>query len=95
MARPKGTPNRNKRSLLARLKEEYGDEFEPILRMAEQAVEIHNLANETKDIEDRKDAVNAWDRIAKYTTPQLKAVEVDITSGGNDLPTIIELVAKK
>ena len=37
----------------------------------------------------------AWEKIAKYTTPALKAIEVDVTSGGNDLPTIIELVAKK
>ena len=95
MARPKGSLNKNKQSLLARLKLQYGDEFDPIMRMAEQAVEIHKTANETRDIEDRKDAVTAWEKIAKYTTPQLKAVEVDLTSGGNDLPTIIELVAKK
>jgi hypothetical protein len=91
----KGSPNRNKQFLLNRLKDIYGDDFDPIIKMAEQAAEIHKAAVESKDIEDRKDAVVAWEKIAKYTTPALKAIEVDVTSGGNDLPTIIELVAKK
>ena len=95
MPRPKGSMNKNSQGLLVRLKQQYGAEFDPIMRMAEQAVEIHKIANTTNDIEDRKDAVTAWEKIAKYTTPQLKAVEVDLTSGGSDLPTIIELVAKK
>ena len=95
MARPKGSMNKNSRGLLARLKQQYGDEFEPIMRMAEQAVEIHKVANEKKSIEIRKEAINAWEKIARFTTPQLKAIEVDLTSGGSDLPTIIELVAKK
>lgn len=95
MARAKGIPNKNKRGLLAELKRQYGADFHPIMKMAEQAVQLHNHANETKDAQDRKMSVDAWGKIAEYTEPKLKAVEVDVTSGGNSLPTIIELVAKR
>ena len=94
MASRKGIPNKNKQFLLNRLQDMFGEDFDPVLRMAQTAVKMSEIAEMSKDIEDYKDCVTAWDKIAKYTTPALKAVEVDLTSGGRDLPTIIELVAK-
>lgn len=76
-----------------RLQEMYGDDFDPILRAAENAVRMQAIADENKDIPNdattelalsirgeefnqRKECVNAWDKIAQYVTPKLKAVEI-------------------
>lgn len=40
----KGVPNKNKTFLLNRLKDTYGDDFSPVLKMAEQAQNLHELA---------------------------------------------------
>ena len=90
----KGSPNRNKAFLLNRLQDMYGDEFHPIMRMAEQAVRLHEKAEmgETNDI---KASIDAWDKIAAYTEPKLKATEVDLTSSdGTMSPTVIELIPR-
>jgi len=90
----KGIPNRNKRFLLNRLQDMYGDDFHPIMRMAEQAVRLHERA-ETGDTADIKASIDAWDKIAAYTEPKLKATEVDLTtSDGSMSPTVIELIPR-
>ena len=35
----------------------------------------HDLASKTNSINDLSRSIDAWDRIAKYTEPKLKAVE--------------------
>lgn len=74
--RPKGVPNKRKGTLLARLKQMYGDDFHPIMRMAENAVALQKIAEEERDATALKSAVDAWDKVANYTEPKLKAVEV-------------------
>lgn len=90
----RGVPNRNKKFLLTRLQDMYGDDFHPIMRMAEQADRLHEIARsgETADI---KASIDAWDKIAAYTEPKLKATEVDLTtSDGSMSPTVIELIPR-
>ena len=65
MARPIGARNRNKQGLLARLQQEFPN-YHPI-------VELARVANDP-DV-DLNIRVNANKEIAKYVTPQLKAVE--------------------
>ena len=83
MGRPKGSLNRNKRSLLARLKEEYGEEFHPILRIAQNCVDLQKSAKREKDPEKRDiklKAANAeWARMAEYVEPKLKSIEHDVS----------------
>lgn len=43
--RPPGSSNRNKRGLKARLKEEYGDEFDVIMLMGKNCHALQNMAN--------------------------------------------------
>ena len=69
----KGSPNRNKAFLLKRLQDMYGEEFHPIMKMADIA------ADDDNDIRLRFDA---WKEIAKYTEAQLKAVEITGEDGG-------------
>ena len=72
----KGKRNRNKEFLMARLKEMYGKDFHPIMKMSQNAIEMQKLVDEENTIENRDKAITAWDKIAKYTEPQLKAIEV-------------------
>lgn len=105
MPRPKGSKNKPKRLLISRLEELYGDEFNPIMKMAENAVILQQITdNELKEfgmfVDDHMgefvsnnerqqynahlsrvkdsavDSINAWDKVAQYTQPKLKAVEV-------------------
>lgn len=73
-----GSPNRNKAFLLNRLQDMYGDDFHPILRMAENAVTLHERARETLDPDALKVSIDAWDKIAAYTEPKLKASEITL-----------------
>lgn len=91
MASRKGSPNRNKDFLLKRLQDMYGDDFDPIINACDNAIRMQDIATMAvaKEGEEvtaelmvgefsmRKECVVAWDKIAQYVTPKLKAVEVD------------------
>ena len=79
--RQKGTPNRNNAFLMRKLKDMFGKDFDPILKAAEMAVNIHAVAESTRDMADMKASVDAWDKVAQYVTPRLKAVDVQDSSG--------------
>ena len=80
MARPLGSQGKNKAFLMDRLKAIYGEDFHPIMRMAENAVTLHDQARGTMDTADLKLSIDAWDRIAQYTEPKLKASEVNLNA---------------
>jgi len=74
MARTVGSTNKNKDRLWKALKAEYGDDFDPIMKMAAIA---------SDDSNDDALKLNAWKEIAQYVYPKLKAIEV---SGNEDSP---------
>ena len=74
--RQKGTPSRNEKFLTNKLREMYGKDFDPIMKAAEMAVEIHAVALKTKEMADMVQAVNCWDKVAQYVQPKLKAIEI-------------------
>tara|TARA_R110002020_G_C16233629_1_gene768583 strand:+ start:931 stop:1206 length:276 start_codon:yes stop_codon:yes gene_type:complete len=62
----------------------YGEDFHPIMKMAENAVKAQKLIDDYAKDEDAdiqavfagyKFSVDAWDKVANYTEPKLKAVE--------------------
>ena len=79
--RPPGVPNKNKKFLLARLQDMYGESFHPILKMAEAASKLDYIAEEEGDVTALNAAVNAWSKVAEYTEPKLKAVEIRADEG--------------
>ena len=93
MASRLGCPNKNKRFLLNRLQGIYGEDFHPILRMAENATILHKIAAETKSVNDLKLSIDAWDKVARYTEPKLKAVDLGLSSASDSAPTEIILRA--
>ena len=85
----KGSPNKNKNFLLKRLEDMYGKDFHPIMRMAESAVELQRIASEEQDVQAYKAALDGWDKIANYTEPKLKSVEVTGRDGEDLIPASI------
>jgi len=71
-----GSPNKNKKFLLARLQDMYGEQFHPIMKMAEAASKLDYIAETEGDVAALTAALNGWGKIAEYTEPKLKAVEV-------------------
>ena len=69
------SPNRNKKFLLNRLQDMYGQDFHPIMKMAENAIRLHEIASRNDTIDDLKLSIDAWAKIAKYTEPKLKAMD--------------------
>ena len=76
-----GIPNNNKKFLLARLQDMYGESFHPILKLAEAASKLDYIAEEEGDVTALNAAVNAWSKVAEYTEPKLKAVEIRADEG--------------
>ena len=85
----KGSPNKNKAFLLKRLQDMYGEDFDPIIRMSGHAIEMSEIVAQEPSIDGHKVAVDAWDKIAQYVQPKLKAVEV---SGDPDAPLEVKRV---
>lgn len=74
--RPKGTVAKNHQFLLNRLQDMYGKDWNPILKAAEMATRMHLLAEQSEEMADMKASVDAWDKVAQYIAPKLKAVEI-------------------
>ena len=64
-----GSPNRNKKFLLNRLQDMDGQDFHPIMKMAENAVRLHDIASRNDSIDDLKRSIDAWIRLAKCSEP--------------------------
>ena len=57
-----GSPNRNKNFLMSRLQDMYGKDFHPILRLADNAVRLDEMAKESNDVTALRASVDASDR---------------------------------
>ena len=72
-----------KRALIMLLEDKFPD-YQPVLEMAAKAHRISSIADQRPgDSIAQMDAVNAHEKVAKYVTPQLKAI--DLTSGGEQI----------
>ena len=70
-----GRPNKNKAFLLNRLQDMYGEDFHPIMKMAENAILLQAEAEKELDAAKLKTAVDTWDKVAKYKEQKLTAIE--------------------
>lgn len=72
-----------KRALILLLEDKFPD-YQPVVEMAAKAHRISSIADaRPNDSLAQMDAVNAHEKVAKYVTPQLKAI--DLTSGGEQI----------
>ena len=79
--RPKGSMNKNSKFLLNRLQDMYGEQFDPVMRMAQQAVKLDELAEGDPSVSNQKESIQAWGKIAEFVSPKLKAVELSGDTG--------------
>lgn len=89
-----GTPKGRASALDASLRRRFGEDFDVMHMMAEQAYEIHKEANKPGGdrIAKRMASVDAWNKVAPYLLPKLRSVDVDMTSKGEAIaPTEIVL----
>lgn len=77
-----GSPNKNKSFLLKRLQDMYGEDFHPIMRMAENAVKLQAAADVEPLPVNFKAAIDGWEKVAQYVEPKLKAIELTGPEGG-------------
>ena len=75
MSRPKGAVGKNKQYLLNRLKDMYGEDFDPVMRMAAQAVKLDSLADDDPSVTNQKESIAAWGKIAEFARKCLDAEE--------------------
>ncbi|MDB4351919.1 hypothetical protein OAA60_00635 [Porticoccaceae bacterium] len=69
------TPSQ-KEHFVTRMQTIYGENFDPLQKMAENAMRLQNLAdNSTDDANAQIDANKEWERITQFTTPKLKSIE--------------------
>ena len=94
MARTKGALNRNKQRLMNALRAEYGDDFDPIMKMAKNSHVMQAKVDALIEADKEAEVIAAipevnkeWSRIAEFVTPKLKAVEmvVDMSMQVSDL----------
>ena len=52
-----GSPNKPKRLLITRLEKAYGKQFHPIMRLAENAVRLEEIAKQSNDVTPQLKAV--------------------------------------
>jgi hypothetical protein len=72
-----------KRALILLLEDKFPG-YQPVIEMAAKAHRISTIADQRPgDSMAQMDAVNAHEKVAKYVTPQLKAI--DLTSGGEQI----------
>ena len=77
MARTKGAVGKNKAFLMSRLLDMYGEQFHPILRIAENANRLDELSRVENDVATIKAATDAWAKIAEYAEAKLSAVTIE------------------
>lgn len=74
-----GSPNKNKGALKRRLKERFGDDFDIVETMATNAMELQKLTSHCHEDEKPqriKLALDAWEKVAQFVEPKLKATEI-------------------
>lgn len=72
-----------KRALISLLEDRFPG-YSPVMEMAGKAHRLSEIADaRPSDSIAQMDAVNAHEKVAKYVTPQLKAI--DLTSGGEQI----------
>ena len=78
--RPPGSTTKSKRGLKARLKQEWGEDFDVIMMMGKNCKTLCDIAEENVTTDKAGDsaltAITALDKLAQYVEPKLKSIEI-------------------
>lgn len=94
--RKKGTPNKDKQSLLELIREEVGEaDYHPVVELARQAVRLKDSLDEVDDengltLREKEQLMTAANReVSQYVAPKLKSVEVSGTGDDGEITVVI------
>ena len=76
----------------------YGEDFHPIMKMAQNCVDLQAIVDgmEKAEISHILDANRAWEGVAQYVEPKLKAIDIDMTHGfSKDLKSFLEQLSNQ
>jgi hypothetical protein len=82
MARPVGSRNKNTKFAANKLKEIYGDDFDPLI------IACNALRNMVDSGDDNKEILDGAMKITPYLHPKLSAQTVDFDAGEDDITEI-------
>jgi hypothetical protein len=89
MGRPKGSGNKPLKRLLAdQLAKRYGSSWSPVLELAETAMKLKEIAEQSGETADYTAAGNLLEKTSAFLVPRLKATE--ISTGDNGLTVSIQ-----
>jgi hypothetical protein len=94
--RVKGSTNFKRTEIAGKLlRERVGEQFDPLALMTENAIKLHEVAQESNDRQDLDSAINALEKVTSYVHPQLKAQEIDLSSADGSMspPRLVKLIA--
>ena len=81
--RPKGSGNKPLKRLLAdQLAKKWGAEWSPVMELAETAMKLKEIAEQSGETADYRAAGDLFEKTARFTTPTLKATEISTGDSG-------------
>tara|TARA_R110002012_G_scaffold22589_8_gene77904 strand:- start:593 stop:910 length:318 start_codon:yes stop_codon:yes gene_type:complete len=81
--RPKGSGNKPLKRLLAdQLAKKYGAEWSPVMELAETAMKLKEIAEESGETADYRAAGDLFDKTSAFLVPKLKATEISTGDSG-------------
>ena len=83
MGRPKGSGNKPLKRLLAdQLAKKWGAEWSPVMELAETAMKLKEIAEQSGETADYRAAGDLFDKTSAFLVPKLKATEITTGDGG-------------
>ena len=83
MGRPKGSGNKPLKRLLAdQLAKKWGAEWSPVLELAETAMKLKAIAEQSGETADYRAAGDLFDKTSAFLVPKLKATEISTGDSG-------------
>jgi hypothetical protein len=83
MGRPKGSGNKPLKRLLAdQLAKKWGAEWSPVMELAETAMKLKEIAEQSGETADYRAAGDLFDKTSAFLVPKLKATEISTGDSG-------------
>ena len=90
MARPVGALDKNKKFLLGKLKDMYGEKFDPIMRAAALAHQLDSMLDEKPELLPM--AIDKWLKIGEFTNGKVSAITL---SNDPENPIAVPMINSK
>ena len=77
MANTRGL-GKNRAYLMNKLRDMYGDDWNPLIKMCEACVEIEQIAKNNPSMENYEKVIANFGKVAEFITPKLRSQEIQL-----------------